>query len=600
MNISAIHLRLIKTMSVILFKSLILVLVACQSQQPAPVLAGSADTAIFRYNNRHHPVHDASGMVASQVAAASRVGAEILASGGNAVDASVAVGFALAVQLPRAGNIGGGGFMLAYIAAEKKTIAIDYREVAPPRATRDMFLDANGDVDPRLSKFGHLASGVPGTVAGLALAHKKYGSLPWKTLLQPAIRMARDGIVVSHDLSVILASRQEALCANEATCAYFYKSDGETYKPGDTLVQADLANTLQQIADEGKDAFYTGEIADRIVADMAAHGGLIDAEALASYRPVIREPVTGTYRGFDVVSMPPASSGGVHVIQILNMLEQFPVAQYGAGSADNAHLLAEVFKLAYADRSEHLGDMDFYDVPIEWLTSKAYAEELVQRINMQHATPSAEISPGVAPAAVSNETTHFSVMDSHGNAVSNTYTLNYSYGSGVSVPGAGFLLNNEMDDFAASPGVANDAASLATGDANDIVPGKRPLSLMTPTIILKDGRPWLATGSPGGNRIITSVTQMIVNVIDHGMNIADAASVPRMHHQWLPDQLLLESGFSPDTIAILRSRGHDIQASPAMGSLQSVIWRDDEFRGASDPRRPAAGSIGPGAVEANQ
>ena len=600
MHTSANQLRFIRTASVILLMLLIVVLVACQGSQPASVNAKSTDTAIVRYNSRHHPVYDASGMVASQIELASRVGAEILASGGNAVDASVAVGFALAFTLPRAGNIGGGGFMLAYIAAEDETVAIDYRETAPPRATRDMFLDANGDIDPSLSKFSHLASGVPGTVAGLALAHENYGSLPWKTLLEPAILLARDGIVASHDLSQVLASRQEALCANEATCGYFYKADGETYKPGDRLVQSDLANTLQQIADEGKDAFYGGEIADKIVVDMAAHGGLIDAEALASYRPVIREPVNGTYRGFDIVSMPPASSGGVHVIQILNMLEHFPVAEYGPGSADNVHLLAEVFKRAYADRSKHLGDMDYYDVPIEWLTSKAYAEELVQSIDMQHATPSAEIAPGVAPIDASGNTTHFSIMDSYGNAVANTYTLNYSYGSGVSVPGAGFLLNNEMDDFAAKPGVANDATSLASGDANAIAAGKRPLSLMTPTIILKDGRPWLATGSPGGNRIITSVTQMIVNVIDHGMNIADAASVPRMHHQWLPDRLLLESGFSPDTIAILRRRGHDIQEAPAMGSLQSVIRRDDEFRGASDPRRPAAGSIGPGVFQANQ
>jgi len=600
MYASANHLRFIRTASVILMMLLIVVLVACQVSQPASVNGKPTDTAIVRYNSRHHPVHDASGMVASQIELASRVGAEILASGGNAVDASVAVGFALAVTLPRAGNIGGGGFMLAYIAAEDKTIAIDYRETAPPRATGDMFLDANGDIDPRLSKFSHLASGVPGTVAGLALAHEKYGSLPWKTLLLPAILLARDGIVANHDLSQVLASRQESLCANEATCGYFYKADGETYKPGDRLVQSDLANTLQQIADKGKEAFYSGEIADKIIVDMAAHDGLIDAEALASYRPVIREPVRGTYRGFDVVSMPPASSGGVHVIQILNMLEHFPVAEYGPGSANNVHLLAEVFKRAYADRSKHLGDMDYYDVPIGWLTSKAYAKDLVQRIDMRHATPSVEIAPGVAPIDASRDTTHFSIMDGYGNAVANTYTLNYSYGSGVSVPGAGFLLNNEMDDFAARPGVANDATSLATGDANAIAAGKRPLSLMTPTIILKDGRPWLTTGSPGGNLIITSVTQMIVNVIDHGMNIADAASVPRMHHQWLPDQLLLESGFSPDTIAILRSRGHDIQKAPAMGSLQSVIRRGNEFRGASDPRRPAAGSIGPGAFEANE
>ncbi|MDZ7643160.1 MAG: gamma-glutamyltransferase [Woeseiaceae bacterium] len=556
------------------------------------VALGQQDDAILRYNERHHPVLDSGGMVASQSATATEVGAAVLAQGGNAVDAAVAVGFALAVTLPRAGNIGGGGFMLVHLGETGETVALDYREMAPPRATRDMFLDADGNVDPERSRFSHLASGVPGTVAGLHAAHDRYGSLPWRELLQPAIRLAHDGIIVSHDLAGLLAARRERLGASEASLRYFYKDDGSAYAPGERLRQRDLARTLRLIARQGPDAFYRGDIADLIVAEMERNGGLIDAAALAAYRPVFREPVIGSYRGHDIVSMPPSSSGGVHIIQMLNVLEHFPVAEYGPGSADSVHLLTEVMKLAYADRSKHLGDMDYYDVPLDWLTSKDYGAELARGIDMASARPSADIAAGTVPPAESPDTTHFSIMDGDGNAVANTYTLNFSYGSGISVPGAGFLLNNEMDDFAAKPGVPN-AFGLIGGEANAVQPGKRPLSSMTPALVLKDGRPWLATGSPGGSRIITSVLQMLVNVIDHGMNIADATATPRIHHQWLPDELQLESGFSPDTVAELRRRGHNVTASQAMGSLQSVMRGDELFRGASDPRRPGAGSAGP-------
>jgi gamma-glutamyltranspeptidase/glutathione hydrolase len=464
--------------------------------------------------------------------------------------------------------------------------------MAPPDATRDMFLNEDGDVDPARSRFSHLASGVPGTVAGLHAAHQRYGRLPWRDLLQPAIELAARGIVVSHDLADLLAARRERLTANAATRKYFYRKDGTPYAPGERLVQRDLARSLRLIAREGADAFYKGDIAKKIVAEMQANDGLIDAEALASYEPVFREPLRGSYRGYGIVSMPPSSSGGIHVIQMLNVLEHFPVADYGSGSADNVHLLAEAMKLAYADRSKHLGDMAFYDVPIEWLTGKEYGAQLARGIDMATARPSTDIAPGTAPVSESPDTTHFSIMDGEGNAVANTYTLNFSYGSGISVPGAGFLLNNEMDDFVSKPGVPN-AFGLLGDEANAIEGGKRPLSSMTPTMVFKDGKPWLVTGSPGGSLIITSVLQMLVNVIDHDMNIADASSVPRMHHQWLPDVLALESGFSPDTIRELTRRGHEIRFADGMGSLQSVIRRDALFRGASDPRRPQAGSVGP-------
>jgi len=559
---------------------------------PAWTGAQQDEPAIVTYPARHHPVPDGGGMVASQNAIASRVGAEVLADGGNAVDAAVAVGFALAVTLPRAGNLGGGGFMLVHSAGSGETVALDYREMAPPRATRDMYLDANGNVDSRRSRFTHLASGVPGTVAGLHAAHERFGSLPWRRLLAPAIALAADGFIVSHDLANLLAARRERLQANPASREYFYKAGGEPYAAGERFRQRHLARTLRLIARQGPEAFYDGPIADLIAEDMAEHGGLVDREALAAYEPVFRDPVRGSYRGYEIVSMPPSSSGGVHIVQMLNVLEHFPVAEWGPGSANNTHLLAEVMKLAYADRSKHLGDMAFYDVPVDWLTGKEYGRQLAEAIDMDVARPSSQIAPGTAPRAEGRDTTHFSIMDGEGNAVANTYTLNFSYGSGISVPGAGFLLNNEMDDFAAAPGVPN-AFGLTGGEANAVSGGKRPLSSMTPTLVLADGEAWLATGSPGGSQIITTVLQMIVNVIDHGMNIADATAAPRMHHQWLPDVLELESGFSPDTRRELERRGHSVEITDAMGSLQSVSRRDDLFLGASDPRRPQAGSVGP-------
>ncbi len=555
--------------------------------------AQTADAPIIRYSDLRHPIFGANGMVSSQNAHATEVGAQILADGGNAVDAAVAVGFALAVTLPRAGNLGGGGFMLVHGSDSGETVAIDYREAAPQRAGRDMFLDKDGNVDQDKARFSHFSAGVPGTVAGLWRAHQDYGRLPWKRVVEPAIGLARDGFEVTYDLAGLLAARKERMCRFEAACRYFYKPGGEPYEPGERLVQPDLADTLEAIAADGPDAFYKGRIAAKIVVEMEKHGGLVDAESLAAYEPSVRDAARGTYRGYEVLTMPPPSSGGIHIVQMLNVLENFPMTEFGSGSADAIHVLAETARLAYADRSKHLGDPDYYDVPADWLMSKAYARQLAATIDMKRARPSSEVSPGVPPANESPDTTHFSVIDSDGNVVSNTTTLNFSFGSGIAVTGAGFLLNNEMDDFSAKAGMPN-AYGLIGHEANEIESGKRPLSSMTPTIVLEDGKAWFATGSPGGSRIITTVLQMIVNVIDHGMNIAEAEAAPRMHHQWLPDVLQLESGFSPDTIRILESRGHDIAATQwSMGSLQTVAWKDGVFRGSSDPRRPNAASIAP-------
>jgi gamma-glutamyltranspeptidase/glutathione hydrolase len=574
---------------------LLLVLVV----QASCAVAQAPPQPLVAYDDLHHPEYSLTGMVASQSRSAAEIGAQVLADGGNAVDAAVAVGFSLAVTLPRAGNIGGGGFMLVYDASTGRTTSIDYRETAPPAAHRDMFLDADGNVDPQLSRRSHKAAGVPGTVAGLYLAHQKFGRLPWRRLVQPAGDLARGGIVVSYDLARWLESRQAQMCGTAATCGYFYKPGGVPYRTGERLVQSDLAESLQLIAVEGADAFYRGAIADKIAAEMERGGGLIDKASLAAYQPVVREPLRGHYRGYEVVTMPPPSSGGVHLIQMLNVLSQFPVADMGVGSAEGTHLLAEVMRLAYADRSKHLGDPDFYPVPVAWLTSTKYAQSLAASIDMQKARPSHEVAPGVEPGYESEDTTHFSIIDTDGNVVSNTYTLNSSYGSAISVAGAGFLLNNEMDDFVAKPGVPN-AFGLLGGKANAVEPGKRPLSSMTPTIVFANGRPWFATGSPGGSQIITAVLQMIVNVIDHGMNIAEATHQPRMHHQWYPDVLRLEPGYSRDTVRLLEARGHAVRApSQALGSLQSVGFENGYFLGASDPRRPNAAAVAPVAVDAD-
>ena len=554
--------------------------------------AQSVDAAIYSARDRMHPVFAANAMVATQEAIATRIGVDILQAGGNAVDAAVAIGFALAVTLPRAGNLGGGGFMLIHHAQSNTTHALDYREMAPAAATPDMFLAPDGTLDKRVARFSHRSAGVPGTVAGLTKALSTFGNMPLKQVMAPAIRLARDGIIVTRDLADSLRSRAKRLQRNAETARIFFKADGSTYAVGERLVQSDLARSMQLIADHGSAVFYTGEIGARIVSDMQTHAGLIRGIDLANYAVKWRAPVFGTYRGHVIASMPPPSSGGVHLVQILNVLEGFPLGFLGHNSSDTIHLLAESMKLAYADRARHLGDSDFTPVPVQGLTSKSYAAVLRERIDQRSARASTSIAAGQPGAYESNETTHFSIMDAAGNVVSNTYTINFSYGSGITVPGTGILMNNEMDDFSAKPGVAN-AYGLVGAQANAIEPGKRPLSSMTPTIVFRKGKPLLATGSPGGSRIITTTAQIIMNVVDHKMNIAEAVAAPRIHHQWLPDELRVESGLSADTVSALRERGHEVIEKNAMGSANSVMRSSAGFVGTADPRRRGALAAGP-------
>ncbi len=553
----------------------------------------SNDLPIVEYGSINHPVIDDEGMVVSQRMIASKVGAEILAQGGNAVDAAVATGLALAVVLPRAGNLGGGGFMVIYLKEEDKTIAIDYREKAPSAATRDLFLDENGDYDRKKAQFSLLSAGVPGSVAGFHHALTKYGTLTWEEVLQPAIKLAEDGFVIPHDLANTLASKRyrERLSADPAAAKVFFKKNKEIYSAGEILVQKDLAWTLKQLRQNGPEAFYSGDIAKLIVKEMERNGGLITLQDLKNYNVAERQPLVGDYKGYKVVSMPPSSSGGTHLIQMLNMLEDFPIKEMGFGSADTIHILAEVMKRAYADRSKYLGDSDFYKVPSS-LTSKKYAKALNKGISLDQVTPSNEVSPGNPYPYESPDTTHFSVMDSYGNAVSNTYTLNFSYGSGKMIPGTGMLINNEMDDFSSKPGTPNGYGLLGS-EANAIEGNKRPLSSMTPTIIFKDQKPYMVFGSPGGSRIITTVLQVALNVMEHEMNIAQAVHSPRMHHQWLPEVLMLEKGFGSDTEKLLESKGYKLYQSSTMGSVQAIVKEGNYFYGSADPRRPSAGVATP-------
>lgn len=548
-----------------------------------PQASFARDGAIYSSMDLAHPQWAKQGMVVSQEAYASRIGLQILQQGGNAVDAAVAVGFGLAVTLPRAGNLGGGGFMMVHMARENKTVAIDYREMAPARAQRDMYLDEQGNADPRLSQFHGLSVGVPGTVMGLELALNEYGTMTLAQVMAPAIELAEKGFVVSPGLARSLSSLKKRLAGWPSTREIFYKKNGVTYKPGERLVQLDLAQSLKIIAAEGSKGFYHGALAEKIAAAVVEAGGVMTIEDLANYSAVIRKPVTGSYRGYEIASMPPPSSGGTHIIEILNIMEGYPVTELGHNSAATIHLMAEAMKRAYADRSKYLGDPDFVTVPTTALTDKSYASHLRQTIDQNRATPSKSLSPGQPAPYESNETTHYSVVDKWGNVVSNTYTLNFSYGSGLVARGTGILLNNEMDDFSAKPGVPN-GYGLIGGDSNAVAAGKRPLSSMSPTIVFKDGKPFLVTGSPGGSRIITSTLQVIMNVIDHGMNIAEATNSTRIHHQWFPDQLRVEKSLNPDTIRLLRDKGQNVVVKTSMGSTQSIMITDEGLFGAADPR----------------
>ena len=550
---------------------------------------------LFEYSEINHPVIGRNGIVASHNALSSEITAEIMRKGGNAIDAGAALGFALAVTLPRAGNVGGGGFMLVHVAKLNKTIAIDFREFAPTAAHKDMYFDENGEVpamDPSY-RFSHKSSAVPGSVAGLAHIVEKYGTMTLAEVLEPAIRLARDGIIVTYDLAADL-SRSVRLKNNPASLKKFYKPDGSNYEVGELFKQPDLAWTLSEIAEHGVDAFYKGSVAKKIVADMEAHNGLITMEDLAAYKVIEREPVRGTFRGYDIAAVPAPSSGGTHVIQMLNILENFPLKEMGPGSAAALHVTAEAMKLSYADRSKYLGDPDFIHVPTQALVSKEYAKTLAAKISMDKATPSEEIAPGNLAIYESDETTHYSVMDSEGNMVGNTYTLMFSFGSGVVIEGTGILMNNNMGNFTLRPDIP-DAFGLLGSENNLISPLRRPVSSMSPVLVAKDGEPFMMTGTPGGSKIISANMQMVLNVLEFGMNIGDASVVPRIHHQWFPDELLLEGGISPDTIRLLRQKGHKInfnKFSSGMGSLQSVMKKDGLYYGYSDPRRPGAKAVG--------
>lgn len=576
-----------------LVASLTLALVVVGPVTPVQAKAPVAQMPQVKYDYNmdiFHPVIAHNGMVATEQHLASAIGLDILKKGGNAVDAAVGIGFALAVALPNAGNLGGGGFMMVHDKDSDQTIALDFREMAPAKASRDMYLDEQGNVAGGRSLYTHLAVGVPGTVAGMEHALKKWGSMSLEQVIQPAIDLAENGYIVSNALAENLAATKESLGKWDTTKAIFFK-EGEPLKAGDLLAQKDLAASMRLIAKEGAAAFYQGAIADQIVEEMAKYDGLITKEDLANYKVVEREPVKGTYRGYEVVSMPPPSSGGIHVIQILNMLEGQNLNELGHNSAKAVTLMAESMKRAYADRSEYLGDPDFTKVPQKGLTSKGYANSLVAGMPLDKVTPAREILRGKPQPYESDQTTHYSVVDKNGNAVAVTYTLNLNFGSGIVAGNSGILLNNEMDDFSAKPGVPN-AFGLIGGDANAVGPGKRPLSSMTPTLVLKDGKPWLVTGSPGGARIITTVLQTIVNSIDFGMNPAEAASAPRFHHQWLPDELRIEKGFSPDTLALLKEKGYAIALKPSMGRTQTIQVRDNVLYGYSDPRNPDGVTIG--------
>ncbi|WP_019672445.1 gamma-glutamyltransferase [Psychrobacter lutiphocae] len=551
----------------------------------------SEDQAIFSADAIHHPLWAKNGMVASQEALASEIGLQILKEGGNAVDAAVAVGFALAVTLPRAGNIGGGGFMIIYDAKTGKTVALDYREKAPLKADKDMYLDSEGNADKQLSRYHGLAVGVPGTVAGLVTALENYGSMTLPQVMAPAIDLAENGIEVTPGLAESLVSLEDRLKKWPSSAKIFFKADGSHYQVGERLYQPELATSLKRIAQQGAAGFYTGDTAEKIVKAVNDAGGVLSMQDMADYQALIRQPVVGDYRGYQIASMPPPSSGGAHIIQILNILEGYPLKDYGHNSAQTIHLMSEAMQLAYADRSEYLGDADFVQVPLTGITSKDYAQQLRAKINPNKATPASLVKPNNPLPYESNETTHFSIVDKDGNAVANTYTLNFSYGTGLVAEGTGILLNNEMDDFSAKAGVAN-AYGLLGNEANAVAAGKRPLSSMSPTIVFKDSKPYIVTGSPGGSRIITTVTQVISNVIDHDMNIAEATHAPRIHDQWMPDEIRVEKALNIDTVNKLESMGHKVSQKAAMGSTQSIMVTPQGLYGSSDPRRTDSAVVG--------
>ncbi|AIT08904.1 gamma-glutamyltranspeptidase [Candidatus Francisella endociliophora] len=558
----------------------------------APIPSGYDFIPIQEEMQIAQPVTEKHGMVSSQEALASQVGVQILKEGGNAIDAAVAVGFALAVTLPRAGNLGGGGFMIIHLNKEDKNIAINYREKAPAKASKDMFLNDKGDVDYNKVSGSYSASGVPGTVAGLIDAQQKYGKLKLAQVIQPAIKLAEDGIPVSYDLHQSLETAKPWLEKSPEAMKTFYKKDGSVYQVGEILKQPELANSLKLIAKDGKKAFYEGEIAHKIADAMAKNNGLITLEDLKNYDVQEMKPLKGEYRGYTIYSMPPPSSGGLILIELLNILENFPLSDYGNNSAKTINLMSNAMSYAYNDRNSDLGDPDFVKMDINKFLSKKYAKQIAQKITTDKHIPSKDISTVNPEDREKLQTTQFSVVDKDGNMVSNTYTLNYSYGNGIIAPGTGIFLNNEMDDFAAKVGVAN-VFGLVQGEANTVAPNKRPLSSMTPTIVLdKDGNPFLATGSPGGSRIITTTLEVILNLIDYNMNLQAAVNNPRVHSQLWPEELGVEQGISIDTINLLNKMGNNVVPYAAMGAAESVMSDGKYVYGAADPRRANALAVG--------
>jgi gamma-glutamyltranspeptidase/glutathione hydrolase len=608
-----------------------------QGAQPAAPARPAAPNVLQEGGQRFHPVWSAKGIVASQEAIASQVGAQILRSGGNAVDAAVATSFALAVTLPQAGNLGGGGFLVAWLPGPSPAkgrgcfldprnlapnnptnpgsnpelalgrghaIAINFREKAPLAATPGMFLNAEGKVDRQRATRSLLSTGVPGTPAGLVLGQRCYGRLSLPQVLAPAIRLAEQGFPVGKELSDSLQQASALLQADPLSRRLFFKPPSgpdqrpQPYQPGEILRQPLLAATLRRLAQQGDRGFYQGATADALVRLMQQRGGLIRQADLAGYRAQLVRPLASSFRGYPVLTMPPPSGGGVTLLQLLHILEPLDLAASGLNSAATIHRMVEAMNLAYRDRNRWLGDPDQVAIPVQGLLARTYADQLRQSIAAARHRPAAELEASNMALPEGTNTTHVSVVDRQGGMVATTTTLNFAYGNGVSVPGAGFLLNNEMDDFSAQPGTAN-AYGLVQGTANAIAPGRRPLSSMTPTLVFRaDGSPWFATGSPGGSRIITTVLQVLLNRLVHGLNLASAVAAPRIHSQLWPDQVLIEQGLSPDTIKLLEAMGHSLVKGPAMGSansaesLQGPNGRPTGSYGYADPRRRDAGAVG--------
>lgn len=558
-----------------------------------------SENLLQEYGQRFHPVHSSLGIVSSQERLASEVGAFMLRKGGNAMDAAVATAFALSATLPQAGNLGGGGFLVFWHAPERKAYALNFREMAPHLAHRDLFLDADGEVSKNKEFFSLLSTGVPGSVAGLLKAQERFGRLSRVEVMAPSIQLADEGFVIYPQLADSLKRAFPRLSKDPTARSLFYRQvelpDGGPqwipYQSGEQLRQPELAQSLKLISSKGTAGFYEGTTAHQIVALMKSQGGLIDYRDLTDFTAPWVEPVKGVFRGHTVISMPPPSSGGITLLQILRLIEPFDLESLGTNSADSIHLLTESMNLAYRDRNQFLGDPDQIDIPVRRLLSHSYIDSLRNQLNLSSHTSAVDLA-GQAPLSSGVNTTHLSVADRDGSLVALTTTLNFAYGNGIAVPGAGFLLNNELADFTAKPGVPN-AYGLVQGEQNAVAPSRRPLSSMTPTIVLnQEGDSWLATGSPGGSRIITTVVQVLLNRIIHGLNLATSVATPRIHSQLWPDSLQLEQGFSPDTLELLKQRGHALRFTRSMGSANSVELKPNGGSfGVADPRRPEGAAI---------